>query len=335
MKKEINYSICLLKVSAMLLIINSHSDALFPSKFSFLATGGAIGNELFFLISGYLFFAKKDIFGQIINRIKRLYIPTYLITIVLMTFSMIPLERLRFVHLFIWPTEFWFVSSLLVFTIIMSCVGRTDIFKDRIKYYTFSLAVIIIDVLVYVFFVTEKTAWIVEDFRLPGEIPFKIIYSFLAFSLGYYMKQSDFFNTQHEMKTKVVNLALSVLLFLGLKVLLNKGIIPMQLQIISQPVTIYVVYWTFVFIMESASLRDWLKKHSGLSEMIFRGSSLTLEAYLLQFVIIDVVSKIRAFFPLNYLISTMMIVILAVVFHNVLEVLYSAMDRLSFSKRKI
>ena len=87
--------------------------------------------------------------------------------------------------------------------------------------------------------------------------------------------------------------------------------------------------------MESASLRDWLKKHSGLSEMIFRGSSLTLEAYLLQFVIIDVVSKIRAFFPLNYLISTMMIVILAVVFHNVLEVLYSAMDRLSFSKRKI
>ena len=43
-----NPAISLLKIIAMLFIMNSHFDPLFPQKLSFLATGGALGNELFF-----------------------------------------------------------------------------------------------------------------------------------------------------------------------------------------------------------------------------------------------------------------------------------------------
>ena len=42
----------LLRVFAVFLVFNSHCDALYPV--SALATGGAMGNALFFVISGIL-----------------------------------------------------------------------------------------------------------------------------------------------------------------------------------------------------------------------------------------------------------------------------------------
>lgn len=334
MKKEINYSICLLKVLAMFLIINSHSDALFPSKLSFFATGGAIGNGLFFLISGYLFRIKGNLFAQIINRIKRLYVPTYIITLLLIILGKIPEERLRVIHLFIWPTEYWFVSSLLVFSIILIISGKSDLYRNRLKFGLFTLLLLLFNIIVYIFFVTGKETWIVEDFRLPGEIPFKIIYCFFSFSLGYYLKNISLSNN-YSTKKKVVNLIVSLLFFAGFKALLKKAVIPMQLQIISQLVTVYVVYWVFVCVMDSEMINAWLTKRKKLSGVLYKASTLTLEAYLLQFVIIDIVSQRKMLFPLNYVVSTILIILFAIAFHVLLEVLFHALDRLSFNNRKV
>ena len=53
MKKNVrNELLNLMKVFAILLVFNSHCDPLYPV--SYLATGGALGNSLFFIISGYL-----------------------------------------------------------------------------------------------------------------------------------------------------------------------------------------------------------------------------------------------------------------------------------------
>ena len=47
--KQRNISIDILKCFAALIITNSHMDILYP-KFGALATGGAIGDALFFLL---------------------------------------------------------------------------------------------------------------------------------------------------------------------------------------------------------------------------------------------------------------------------------------------
>lgn len=52
---RINF-IHVLRALAALLIVNSHSDKLFPGNFAFLGTGGSIGNAIFFFTSGYILF---------------------------------------------------------------------------------------------------------------------------------------------------------------------------------------------------------------------------------------------------------------------------------------
>lgn len=59
--KERDISIDILKFIAAILITNSHMELLY-SKYSFLATGGAIGDVLFFFCSGFtLFWVEWDV----------------------------------------------------------------------------------------------------------------------------------------------------------------------------------------------------------------------------------------------------------------------------------
>ena len=73
--KERNNSIDILKFLAVLLIINSHADILYPSNLKLLATGGAIGDCLFLFISGFTLSMKNgDAFPNWYKRrINRIY----------------------------------------------------------------------------------------------------------------------------------------------------------------------------------------------------------------------------------------------------------------------
>ena len=60
-KKDRDYAIDIVKFLAVLLIINSHADVMYP-HYKMLATGGAIGDCLFLFCSGFTLFwggAKK------------------------------------------------------------------------------------------------------------------------------------------------------------------------------------------------------------------------------------------------------------------------------------
>ena len=47
------YIIDIAKALACLLIANFHSDILYPDKLSLLSFGGDIGNNIFFMVSGF------------------------------------------------------------------------------------------------------------------------------------------------------------------------------------------------------------------------------------------------------------------------------------------
>ena len=75
-------SISFLRTFAALIIINSHCGSLYPV--SALAKGGALGNSLFFLMSGFLLYPiKMEFLEWIKKRYIRLYIPVFILGLIL------------------------------------------------------------------------------------------------------------------------------------------------------------------------------------------------------------------------------------------------------------
>lgn len=66
MQKERLIGIDLLKVLAVFLVMNSHMRICYP-KYSALATGGAIGDALFFFASGYTLLLSSNQGGQLLT----------------------------------------------------------------------------------------------------------------------------------------------------------------------------------------------------------------------------------------------------------------------------
>lgn len=316
-------SLCVLRVLAMLLIINSHSDVLFPSKISFLASGGAIGNELFFLISGFLFTAKGKFGGYLRKRFVRLYVPTYIVTIVLLVLTVYPIQDVLslsgIIQYFVWPTKFWFVSSIFVFGLILFFLSQTSIFESFHKFVVYIIVIMSINVLVYLFLFTDKDVWMVEDFRLPGAIPFKSIYSFMVFSCGYYIRinEEKIISKTHGCLSATICI-ISIALFYGFKLLLNKSVVPMQLQIISQPLTIICVLSIFLCVKRDHKIEKWLQGRK-YKNALYMLSCVTLESYLVQIAVIEKISNLHLFFPLGYLFSLSTILLCSFLLHFLVE----------------
>lgn len=79
MRKERDIAIDIVKFLAVLLIINSHADIMYP-KLKILATGGVIGDCLFLFCSGFtlLLGGADQISAIIIKKGSREYILQYL-----------------------------------------------------------------------------------------------------------------------------------------------------------------------------------------------------------------------------------------------------------------
>jgi hypothetical protein len=113
-----------LRVLAILLITNSHLDALYPIPG--LASGGALGNSLFFMLSGLgLSLSNKaseygNIFKWIFYRLSRIYPPLWVVLFCQVVFFHLKQPKNIFeygYHIF-YPTDFWFISALVCFYVL-------------------------------------------------------------------------------------------------------------------------------------------------------------------------------------------------------------------------
>ena len=161
MKREIKHFLNCLKAIGLLLIINSHSDVFFPERLRFLATGGAIGNSIFFIISGYLTTVNYDrsFLKRLLFRFLRLYIPVY---IILVFYCFTERNFLAGIHdvesaveVLFWPTPYWFVSISLVSYVILA-ICKKSWFENSRQYALFSTAVLAIYLICYFFGIPEK-----------------------------------------------------------------------------------------------------------------------------------------------------------------------------------
>lgn len=188
-KKEIQYCLNFLKVVAVLLVYNSHCDDLYPEKIRFLATGGAIGNALFFAMSGY-FLKVNDSFGKFIwAKIKRLYPFTIIMAIfyVIWDYGM-PKSFLEGIEVFIWPTFLWFIGALMLFYTISYYLIQYHIINRFVIY-----SVVIFGIyFLYYFLLVDRTIWSVEAKGITSVAGFfKLIYYFYIFTIAICSKKSN------------------------------------------------------------------------------------------------------------------------------------------------
>ena len=92
-------SIDIMKCLAVILVMNSHMDLLY-GKYSALATGGAIGDVLFFFASGYTILLGRggNFFNWYKRRINRIY-PTVFAMAIISAFFMGGKENMQYVIL--------------------------------------------------------------------------------------------------------------------------------------------------------------------------------------------------------------------------------------------
>lgn len=106
---------------AILFITNSHLDYLYPARW--MASGGALGNCLFFFLSGYGLMrselvAPRGVLEWAWRRAIRIYPAIWIF--VLLYFGIyrslyLYWSPLNIVSQFIWPTPFWFITALVAF----------------------------------------------------------------------------------------------------------------------------------------------------------------------------------------------------------------------------
>lgn len=121
----------LLRVIAIGLIVNSHMDGYYPEPA--LATGGAIGNALFFALSGFGLAAsgrgtRLGFAAWYRRRVCRIY-PALALAAAL--FIVLPGRTWavwgfrEWAEQLIWPTSFWFVGALMLFYALLYPVLRS------------------------------------------------------------------------------------------------------------------------------------------------------------------------------------------------------------------
>ena len=200
--KERNVSIDILKCLAAILITNSHMGLLY-GKYSVLATGGAIGDVLFFFCSGFTLFLGR--MGRFDNwykrRINRIY-PTVFACAILTSFTLCNEDDMKSIILY---GGGWFVSCIMIYYIVLYFVRRY--FIDHLK----GLSVgILLACAAWMFLVDLPS-----DFNMYGNTFFKWFHYFLFMLMGAAMgMQQKSYN--YVFGTDLAKLLLSVFAFYGL-----------------------------------------------------------------------------------------------------------------------
>jgi len=165
-------SIDILKCLAVLAITNSHMGLAY-GKFAFLATGGAIGDALFFFCSGYTLFLgpKRDFFNWYKRRINRIYPTIFTWSVFLALFFDLhydmPNILLRGGH--------WFVSCIMIYYIILWFVRQYAI---KLFWLVFLFVISLIVVWYFVFGIDDVGN------NIYGYCYFKWVHYFLFMLLG-------------------------------------------------------------------------------------------------------------------------------------------------------
>lgn len=320
------FFITFLRALAACLITNAHYTGIYPTDI--IANGGLIGNVLFFAVSGYcLYNIKHDcsvagFFKWYGKRIWRVYPPVIIMTVVFMACGAYKLSDFSLTWWYVYPTYYHFVASIIILYIPFFFVMKIECLRNRIIPV---MALIGAAWLIFYIFFYDKSYYHIDTVREPV-IRFLFIECML---LGAWFRQNDDKMIKWRNSFKPVYSVITIILFFtyfASKLLFAHRASISNLQFLNQIAIFALLSFLFITFCSMDErlehLPEWVKA------IIRFVSNMTLEIYVVQYVLIDAIRKIGLAFPLNWFALTGSILLTAFALHKICEFIYRTVDRL-------
>jgi peptidoglycan/LPS O-acetylase OafA/YrhL len=296
---------------AIFLITNSHLDQLYPV--TYLGTGGAIGNALFFMLSGYGLTIswqknKYSFFKWYKRRILRIY-PSLILVVIIFDLLLGGAWKywtfLDYLTAFTWPTPAWFISALMLFYIIFFIILR-------LKNHNAFIAAIFLLFIPYFYFYFSHVD--LSHYTIEGPGYFKWIFYLQIMLFGGYL-------AYHSQKIKYKNHTFIIYLMgaLLLYLVFGKSFVNghyAEYQFVIHLLTFAIVYFTFA-VARSALVLEKIMGNQKTFYIVALISGLTLEIYLLQYQVYSNVIVTSLLFPINIIIFWILVVFLAFIIFRI------------------
>jgi peptidoglycan/LPS O-acetylase OafA/YrhL len=260
---------------ATVLITLSHLDPFLPDPR--IATGGAIGNSLFFFLSGYgLAMSLNDtspgapgtsLLAYLGKRLSRLYPAVLIVACAMLATDQIQVASITdLAAVFVWPTPFWFISAVVVFYVPIFFLARLQ---------PAGIAMAMAALLVpYVFFYSQLD---ISSFVVEGPDRFKWINYFGITLMGCQVARLKL-SPKMSLLT-IAALLMSLVLFLVTRLtLIRYGM--GHLQFLFHVWLYPIVFFSFHILSSEAVLK--LLRATPVFPAVVWLSGLTLEIYLTQ-----------------------------------------------------
>ncbi len=317
-----------LRCLAAILITNAHYTGIYPADL--VANGGLIGDNVFFCISGYCLTNLRvgffEWYGKRLNRILPAVIiisAVYLIlkqydfsayaagtekTLLYQALSAMGVTYSKWLSWFVYPTYYHFVASILVLYVPYYFILQNDNTRTHIPVV---MGIILIAYVILYFFAYDKSYYHIDTVREPF-IRFLFLESML---LGAWFKLNDA-KLRNTGKPLLFAMGTAVVfaVYFASKILLAGGR-GTSLQICNQ-ILIFVLLF-FITRWFSSMDRYLDKAPKWLFRIVTLIADLTLEIYLVQYVLIDFIREMNLFFPLNWIMLTTLIVVAAFILHTI------------------
>ena len=292
--------IVILRAIACMLITNSHQEEIYPIRI--LASGGLLGDVIYFAISGYcLYSIAQQSFGRwYFKRLKRVYPPVWITAgTLILTGVYGAVSATRVLSLMFYPTHYHFVASILVlyifFFFLMKFINQKPGEEEkRLKYVAIAIVV--------VYFVLFYTIYDRSYYHIDN-VNSKMIWPlyFYAMMIGlWFRRHVDEYLGKGGFLPWVLTFVFAVFYF-GTKVTLSRGILPASIQWINQLVLLVLLVGIFRCFI---GFEDTIKKLPSSVTAPFRFiADMAFELYLAQAVIIPTFNTGKETFPYNLLVT--------------------------------
>lgn len=307
--KDKKHFINLLRVLAAVCITNSHFANVWP--ISGIASGGMLGDVLFFAISGYCLYRpefKMQDFGRwYIKRIRRIYITVILIALLTGFFTGFPSSVSGWLHTFIYPTNYHFVASIMVLYIVYY------VWMNLLKRWKISIgisAVVFLGAVLIVYVLTFDKSWYHIDVVEDHFIRFLF---FAAMLLGAYFREAEQktekLTANNAWKNGMLAIVSIIVYFAVRLAVPTFGLY--AVQILTWAAIIFALY---CIIRWAESLELFLIKLPGKVQNILEYfAGITLQIYLVQFPIIERFETLV--FPINLIVIVALIIVAATIIY--------------------
>lgn len=310
-----------LKVIAAILITNSHYTNIWP--YSFMAFGGLLGDILYFAISGFCLADIRESFPRwYLKRILRIYPILWIVNTIGVSVGYFKISSIKmFIELFIYPTYFHFIASIMVLYIIFYFIVKYLLGKIGFKAVMVCLTVLYVAIYLFLYDKSYYHIDVVEE----GMVRFLFLASML---LGvYFRKYSE--NEKKGFLQYILVFGL-FLVYLISKVAFSK----INAISIFQILNVVIVYALLYAIFKIAKANEVVIMNAGKRIKSFSKfiGSMTLEIYLTQYIIYYICGD-KMNIPVNLIVVTAGIVILSCLVHYLDKLLFERI-RLKLGKRK-